>query len=158
MTKNKFRGIKRNFMNHGSQCMNYGTRTEPPTVSNEDNVIIVLPYFYAYPSSSKRTAARDLVMLKSAVTNILTEHKLHPYKFSKTCVINSEDSDSRRDLGETTLIRIQEDENSWDERNEISERGHFQPEKSQILRDAQAKFFSKISFNVFCLLYDDQFR
>ncbi|WP_209391486.1 hypothetical protein, partial [Chryseobacterium sp. RR2-3-20] len=131
--------------------------------SDEDNVINVMAYFYAYPRSSIRSAADDLNITITSVHRILKYHDMHPFKFNKVQALKVEDYARRVAFCEFLLVRIQEDPNFlskiiWTDETKFSREGIFNRKNEHFWSDEnphstrEMGYQNKFSLNVFCLL------
>lgn len=168
MNIKKFLRIQQNFINYASPLK--APRILPkPVTSDEDKEINVLAYFYAYRYSSIRSAEADLGISYSSIQRILQKREMHDYKFTKVQALLPYDFPQRVEFCENMLIRTQEDPNFlskiiWTDESKFSREGIFNRHNCHIwsnenphaTREANSQI--KFSFNVFCLLMDDQVR
>lgn len=71
----------------------------------------VLGYFQANPQASSRSAEKELCTAHSFLHNILKNHNMHPYKFTKVQALKPEDFNRKVRFCENITIRIQEESN-----------------------------------------------
>ncbi|HLJ31149.1 MAG TPA: transposase [Candidatus Babeliales bacterium] len=166
MNLKKFIRIQNNFTEFGSALK--APRNLPrPVTSNEDNEINVLAYFQVFPQSSIRCAQDDLGITYSSVQRILVKHNMHDYKFTKVQAMKPQDPQHRVEFCEMLLVRTQEDPNFlnkiiWTDESKFSREGIFNRRNSHFWASEnphvtkEAGFQEKFSFNVFCMLMDNQ--
>jgi hypothetical protein len=166
MDKRKFVRIQNNFIQFGSQLKNDRSLPKPVT-SDEENIVNVLAYFHAYPQASIRSAADDLGLTYYSVQRILDDHDMHPFKFTKVQQLKPDDYQRRIRFCEALLIRTQEDPNFlkkiiWTDEAKFSREGIFNRRNQHFWANENPHvvkvmvFQEKFSFNVFCLLKDNQ--
>lgn len=166
MTSQKFKRIESNFLNFG-KVKSANIRRKPIT-DEEDNEINVLAYFNVHPRQSIRSAAQELGLTFYAVQSILKKHKMHDYSFTPVHNLHPGDDDRRLEFCEQILIKTQEDplflrKIIWTDEAKFSREGifntrnlhHWSTENPHLKREGN--FQNKFSFNVFCLLMDNQY-
>lgn len=166
LTNRIFRRIHSNFIHCGSAQKR---RISPKTVRTEDNIINVLTYFEAHPQSSISCAEEELDISWSTIQRILSEFKMHPYKFSKVQSLLPGDFPQRVAFCENILIHLQEDPQFlrkmiWTDESKFSRNGinncknkHFWATVNPNVT-RETGFQDKFSFNVFALMMDNQMR
>lgn len=167
MNAKKFRRIEGNFLRYG----NFKGRRELifPVRGDEDNQINVLAYFEVNPQASIRSCVADLGLSFSSIQRILQNHRMHDYKLSMSQHLHFGDAERRVQFCENILIRIQEDNGYlrkiiWTDESKFSREGifnrhntHFWANNNPHLQRPR-NFQEKFSFNVFCLMKDNQIR
>lgn len=84
----------------------------PKLVSSyEDNIIIFLAHFKAYPQVSIRSTKYDLDLTYYYAQTILYNHGMHSYKFKNVQTLKLDDYQNIIEFYETFLIRMQKDKN-----------------------------------------------
>jgi len=165
MTAKKFRRIQSNFRRFGN--VRAERNIPKPVTSNEDNIVSVLTYSSANPSSSLRSAVEEVGLSYSSNQRILNNHKWHDFKFTPSPALKPQDLIMRQQFCEFMLVKIQENPNFlrmivWTDEAKFSREGltcsknnhHWAPENPHAIRVKNNQ--EQFSFNVFCLIKDNK--
>ena len=156
----------KNLKNHGSFRMSKVPHVKPVT-GNEDNIVNIIGYFTAYPTSSLKEAIRDIGVSRSSILRVLHEFKFHPYSYIRVQQLKEEDYRKREQFCESILVKTQEENNFlekiiWSDEAKITKNGIFNRRNCHYWCDSnpnasrERNFQESWSFNVYCAIRDDR--
>lgn len=165
MTEKKFNRIVTNFKNHGQIKK---PRLMPKSVTKDEvTEVNVLGYFVANPSTSIRSAERDIGCSRNSVQRILKNNKMHDFKLIPVQALNVQDPGNRIEFCEMMVVKMQEDQDFlkkiiWSDESKFSHDGIVNRHNVHVWATAnpyktrERNFQNKFSFNVMALLMDDR--
>lgn len=168
MNKAKFKRMEENFIQFGSIRKVKRIR-QKQVVDVENNEVNVLANFEHNPHGSIRSCAKDSGLSYYGVQAILKKHKMHPFSLEFVQQLLPGDNLRRINFCEGMLVKIQEDRNFlkriiWTDEAKFDREGivnrrnwhYWAAENPHFKRSISSQY--KFSFNVFCLVMDNQVK
>lgn len=159
--KKLLRRILENLKSNGAFKSNI--KKDRPITENENNNVMVLAYFNAYPRNSINDAVRDIGLNWSSIQRILNRNKFHPYKIKIVQHLKETDFAKRTEFCEWLWLRQQENNNFlntiiWSDESKFTKNGMFNRHNSHFWasenpRDIRLGGFQESwAFNAYCAI------